>query len=111
LHPYYFFGRKIPTLFTFLTDSASPNYIFHRGLKILRELLSNFLLKKVTNNDSEYSWVIEILREFELILDSYDRAIQRPKDYQQHKKTYERIGKKTYQKEPTNCNAFSPINR
>jgi len=30
---------------------------------------------------------IEILTEFELIVDSYDEAIQRPKDYQQHKNT------------------------
>jgi len=50
--------------------------------------------------------VIEILTEFELIRDSYDRAIQILKDYQQHKMTYERIAKKTYQKESTNCNAF-----
>ena len=50
--------------------------------------------------------VIEILTEFELIVDSYDRAIQRPKNYQQHKKTYERIANNTYQKEPTNCNVF-----
>jgi len=64
------------------------------------------LLEQVKKNDSEYSWVIEILTEFELIVDSYVRAIQRPKKYQQHKKTYERIAKKTYQKEPTNCNAF-----
>jgi hypothetical protein len=53
--------------------------------------------------------MIEILTEFELIVNSYDQAIQRPKDYQQPKKTYERIRKKTYQKEPTNCNAFSQI--
>lgn len=64
------------------------------------------LLEQVKKNDSEYSWGIELLTEFELIVDSYDQAIQRPKDYQQHKKTYERIAKKTYQKEPNNCNAF-----
>jgi len=42
--------------------------------------------------------VIEILTEFEWIVDSYDRAIQRPKDYQQQKKNYERISKKSYKK-------------
>jgi hypothetical protein len=46
------------------------------------------LLEHVKKNDSEYSWVIEILTEFEVIVDSYDRAIQRPKDYQQPKKIY-----------------------
>ena len=50
--------------------------------------------------------VIEILTEFELIVDSYDRAIQNPKNYQQHKNTYERIAQKTYSKEATNGNAF-----
>lgn len=55
--------------------------------------------------------MIEILREFELIVDSYAQAIQRPEDYQQHKKNYERIAKKTDQKEPTNCNALWQRNR
>ncbi len=63
------------------------------------------LLEQVKKNASEYSWVSEILTDFELIVDSYDRAIQRPKNYQQHKNAYERIAKNTYQKEPTNCNA------
>jgi len=39
--------------------------------------------------------VIEILTEFDLIVYSYDQAIQRPKDYQQQKNNYERIAKKT----------------
>lgn len=69
------------------------------------------LLEPVKKNDSEYSWVIEILTEFELVVDSYDRAIQTPKDYQQPKNNYERIAKKTNQKEPTNCNAFWQRNR
>jgi hypothetical protein len=69
------------------------------------------LLEQVKKNDSESSWVIEILTEFDLIVDSYDRAIQRPKDYQQQKNKYERIAKNTYQKEPTNCKAFWPRNR
>jgi hypothetical protein len=69
------------------------------------------LLEQVKKNDSESSWVIEILTEFELIVDSYNLAIQRPKDYQQQKNNYERIAKKTYQKEPTNCKAFWQRNR
>jgi len=82
----------------FGVSESTANYIFHCLLKILRELLPASLLEKVKKNDSEYSWAIGILTEFELIRDSYNRAIQRPKDYQQHKKTYERIAKKTYQK-------------
>ncbi len=90
----------------FGASESTANYIFHRRLKILTELLPASLLEKVKKNDSEYSWVIEILTEFELIVDSYDRAIQRPKDYQQQKKNSEIIAKKTYHKEPNNCNAF-----
>ena len=90
----------------FGVSESTTNYIFHRRIKILRELLPASLLEKVKKNDSEYLWVIEILTEFALIVDSYYRAIQIPKNYQQHKKTYNRIEKKTYQKEPTNCNAF-----
>jgi len=82
----------------FGASESTANYIFHRRLKILTELLPASWLEKVKKNDSEYSWVIEILTEFELIVDSYDQAIQRPKDYQQHKKTYEIIAKKTYHK-------------
>jgi hypothetical protein len=42
--------------------------------------------------------VIEILTEFELIVDSYNRAIERPKDYQQQKNNYENIAKNTSSK-------------
>ena len=62
----------------------------------MRELLPASLLEQVKKNDSEYSWLIEILTEFELIVDSYELAIQRPKDYQQQKNNYERIAKHTY---------------
>jgi hypothetical protein len=56
----------------FGASESTANYIFHRRLKILTELLPASWLEKVKKNDSEYSWVIEILTEFELIVDSYD---------------------------------------
>ena len=59
---------------------------------------ARFFVRTSKKNDSESSWVIEILTEFELIVDSYDRAIQRPKDYQQQKNNYDSIAKNTYQK-------------
>lgn len=46
------------------------------------------LLEQVKKNASEWEWVQEILSEFELIVDSYEQAIQRPKDYQEQKKYY-----------------------
>ena len=67
---------------------STANYIFHRWIKILRELLPASLLEQVKKNDSDYSWVVEILTEFELIVDSYDQPIQRPTDYHQQKINY-----------------------
>ncbi len=75
---------------------STANYIFHRWLKILRELLPASLLEQVKKKDSDLAWVIEILRKFELIVDSYDQPIQRPTDYQEPKNNYERIAAKTY---------------
>jgi hypothetical protein len=67
---------------------STANYIFHRWIKILRELLPASLLEQVKKNDSDYSGVIEILTEFELIVDSSDQPIQRPTDYHQQKINY-----------------------
>lgn len=67
---------------------STANYIFHRWVKILRELLPASLLEQVKKNDSDLAWTIEILTEFELVVDSYDQPIQRPTDYQEQKKNY-----------------------
>ncbi|MBD1883614.1 transposase family protein, partial [Microcoleus vaginatus] len=67
---------------------STANYIFHRWLKILRELLPASLLEQVKKNDSDLAWVIEILTEFELVVDSYDHPIQRPTDYHEQRKHY-----------------------
>jgi len=75
---------------------STANYIFQRWLKILRELLPASLLEQVKKNDSDLAWVIEILTELELVVDSYDHPIQRPTDYQEQKKNYERGAEKTY---------------
>jgi hypothetical protein len=65
---------------------STANYIFHRWLKSLRELLPASLLEQVKKNDSDLAWVREILKEFELIVDSYEQPIERPTDYQSRKK-------------------------
>ena len=54
----------------------------------MRELLPASLLEQVKNNDSDLAWVLEILTEFELIVDSYDQPRERPTDYQEQKKNY-----------------------
>lgn len=47
-----------------------------------------FTVRTGKKKDSEWEWVQEILTEFELIVDSYEQSIQRPKDYEQQKKYY-----------------------
>jgi hypothetical protein len=68
---------------------STANYIFHRWVKILRELLPASVLEQVKKNDSERAWVREILKEFELIVDSYEQPIQRPTDNEEQKKNSE----------------------
>ncbi|MGB8689612.1 MAG: transposase family protein [Microcoleus sp.] len=59
---------------------STANYIFHRWVKILRELLPASVLEQVKKNDSDRAWVREILKDVELIVDSYEQPIQRPTD-------------------------------
>ncbi len=51
----------------------------------MRELLPASLLEQVKKNDFDLGWGLEILKEFELIVDSYEQPIQRPTDYQEQK--------------------------
>jgi len=74
---------------------STANYIFHRWVKILRELLPASLLPQVKKNDSDLAWVLEILTEFELIVDSYDQPLERPTNYQEQKKNKGGQAKKT----------------
>lgn len=46
------------------------------------------LLEQVKKNDSDLEWVLEILTEFELIVDSYEQPIERPTDDQEQKNNY-----------------------
>ena len=75
---------------------STANYIFHRWVKILRELLPASLLEQVKKNDSDLKWVLEILTEFELIVDSYDQPIEKPTGYQEQKKNKGGQAEKTY---------------
>ena len=65
---------------------STANYIFHRWVKILRELLPASFLEQIKKNDSDLEWVLEVLTEFELIVDSYEQPIERPTDDREQKK-------------------------
>jgi len=68
----------------------------------LREFLPAILLEQVKKNESEGLWVEEIIREWELIVDSYEQPRASPTDYQKQKKSYEGIAQKTYIEKSTN---------
>ncbi|MEG4366885.1 transposase family protein [Microcoleus sp. C2C3] len=66
----------------------AANYIFHYWLGILRNLLPASLVEQVKKKAIEWEWIEEILREFELIVDSCEQPRKRPKEYQEQKKFY-----------------------
>lgn len=72
----------------FGVSESAAHYIFHYWLGILRELLPASLVEQVKKNASEWSWIEEILSDFELIVDSYEQPRERPTEYQEQKKYY-----------------------
>ncbi|WP_242722921.1 transposase family protein [Microcoleus vaginatus] len=42
----------------------------------------------IKKNDDDRAWVLEILKDVELIVDSYEQPIQRPTDNEEQKKNY-----------------------
>src|ERR687885_1814069 len=72
----------------FGVSESTANDIFHYLSELLRELLPASLLEQVKKNPGEYEWVQEILANVELIVDSCEQPIPRPKDYQEQKKFY-----------------------
>ena len=68
-------------------SESTANYIFHEWLEILRDLLPASLLEQV-KKESEWEWVKEILREFELIVDGSEQPRERPMEYVEQKKFY-----------------------
>jgi hypothetical protein len=46
------------------------------------------LLEQIKKNQEEEERVLEMLTDYELIVDSTEQAIERPSDYQQQKKYY-----------------------
>jgi len=72
----------------FGVSESAANYLFDSWLKILRNLLPASLVEQVKKQASEWEWISEILREFELIVDSCEQPRERQKEYQEQKKFY-----------------------
>lgn len=72
----------------FGVSESTANDIFHYWSELLRELLPASLLEQVKKNANEHQWVQEVLTEMELIVDSCEQPIQRPREYEEQKKFY-----------------------
>lgn len=77
----------------FGVSESTANDVFNYWLPILRELLPSSLIEQVKKNESDYEVVKEILTEYELIIDSYEQARERPGDNEEQEKYFS--GKKS----------------
>jgi hypothetical protein len=64
--------------------------------KNIERVIACFLVRTSKKNDSDLAWVLEILTEIELIVDSYDHPLERHTGYQKQKKNKGGQAKKTH---------------
>ena len=76
-----------------VSESTAYNY-FSYWQNILSNALPPSLREHVRNNEEDEEELSKLLNEYELIVDSEEQAIPRPKDYDEQKKFYS--GKKKY---------------
>ncbi|HEY9615153.1 transposase family protein [Allocoleopsis sp.] len=72
----------------FGVSESTANDTFNYWLPILKDLLPSSLIEQVKKNKSDYEIVKEILREYELIVDSYEQVRERPGDNKEQEKYY-----------------------
>lgn len=79
-----FYFRQMPTFeilgLHFGISKTEANDTFHSWLGILRKILPASLLEQVEKNDSDYAIALELLKEFQLIVDSSEQPRERPSD-------------------------------
>ena len=66
----------------FGVSETTANDRFNYWFPLLGKLLPSSLLEQVKKNSNDYEIVKEFLTEFELIVDSCEQPIERPKEYQ-----------------------------
>jgi hypothetical protein len=69
-------------------SESTAHYIFHRWLPIIIEVLPASLLEQVKKSESDTEFILEILAQLQLIVDSCEQVRERPSDYQSQKKFY-----------------------
>ncbi len=67
---------------------STANGPFNYWLPLLRELLPSSLLEQVKKKASDFEVVKEILTQYQLTVDSYEQARERPVDDDEQKKYY-----------------------
>jgi len=68
--------------------SESTNNIFHYWLDIFTELLPASLLEQVKKKSGDFEWVLEILTQYSLTVDSTEQPIERPSDREEQEKFF-----------------------
>ncbi len=72
----------------FQVSESTAHNIFTYWQKLFEEELPPSLLEQVKKFQEDSEIVVEQLRDYELIVDSAEQAIERPSDYQEQKKYY-----------------------
>lgn len=69
-------------------SKTKANDTFNYWVEILRDILPASQMEEVSKSSQDYEQLRRILGEYELIVDSAEQAIERPRDYQEQKRYY-----------------------
>lgn len=69
-------------------SKTKANDAFNYWVEILRDILPASQMEEASKSSQKYQELRRILREYELIVDSAEQAIERPGDYQEQKRYY-----------------------
>ncbi|XZF65688.1 MAG: transposase [Gloeotrichia echinulata DVL01] len=87
-----FYLRQMPTFevlgLQFGISKTEANDTFHYWLGVLGEILPASLLDQVEKNHSDYAIALELLKEFQLIVDSMEQPRERPCNNQEQKEYF-----------------------
>jgi hypothetical protein len=72
----------------FGVSESTANDTFNYWFPLFREFLPASILEQVKKNSSDIEVVLELLTEFELIVDSSEQPRERPGDYEEQKKFF-----------------------
>jgi hypothetical protein len=87
-----FYLRQMPTFevlgLQFGISKTEANDTFHYWLLIIRNILPASLIEQVEKNQSDHAIALELLKEFQLIVDSMEQPRERPVDNQEQQKYF-----------------------